>query len=90
MAGIGSYDFEEEYKKLYRRFSRLVVPKCPSCGSGSTATVQVGIVGLSIRLAATCHKFKLIPNGPKPGDWYCKSCSTYFDVPADSAKEGAA
>jgi hypothetical protein len=90
MGGDGSYDFEEEYKKLYRRYSRLDVPPCPRCGSKSTATVQVGIVGLTIRLAATCSTFKLIPNGPRPGEWFCNSCSTYFDVPSESGKEGAA
>jgi hypothetical protein len=38
------------------------------------ASVQVGVIGLTIRLAATCRKFKLIANGPKPGNWFCNSC----------------
>jgi hypothetical protein len=34
-------------------------------------------------LAATCPKFKLIPNGPKPGNWFCNTCQQFFDVPYD-------
>ena len=90
MGGYQRYDIEEEYERLYQRFRRLEVPPCPRCGSMCTATVQVGIIGLTIRLAATCPKIHLLPNGPKPGAWYCKSCSGYFDVPGEAGKEGAA
>jgi hypothetical protein len=50
--------------------------------------VQVGVIGLTIRLAATCRTFKLIPNGPKPANWFCNSCQHFFDIPYE-AKQGA-
>ena len=40
------------------------------------------------RLAAMCPKFKLIPNGPKPGESFCRSCGKIFDVPDASAGLG--
>ena len=45
-----------------------------------SASVQVGVVGITIRLAATCQKFKLIPNGPPKGEWFCNHCEKFFDV----------
>jgi hypothetical protein len=48
--------------------------------------VQVGVVWVTIQLAATCPKVKLIPNGPKPGNWFCKSCSHFFDAPVEPEK----
>jgi hypothetical protein len=48
----------------------------------------VGVIGLTIRLAATCHKFKLIGNGPKPGKWFCNSCQKFFNIP-DKTDKGA-
>jgi hypothetical protein len=64
----------------------MAVPPCTKCGSTQTASVQVGVVWVTIQLAATCPKVKLIPNGPKPGNWFCKSCSHFFDVPAEPEK----
>lgn len=87
MAGYETYDREEVYQEIYQRFTRMEVPPCTRCGASNTASVQVGVIGLTIRLAATCSKFKLIPNGPKPGNWFCNSCNKFFDVPYE-VKEG--
>ena len=81
MAEYETYDREQVYKEQYRRVMNREVPPCTRCGSGATASVQVGVIGITIRLAATCSKFKLIPNGPKPGEWFCQSCGKFFDVP---------
>ncbi len=88
MAEHETYDREQVYKEQYRRFMNMKVPPCTRCGSGATASVQVGVIGITIRLAATCSKFKLIPNGPKPGEWFCQSCGKFFDVHHKS-NEGA-
>ena len=69
-------------ERLIRRFTEMEAPRCIRCGSDDTASVQVGVIGLTIRLAATCRKFKLIPNGPKPGAWFCHGCGSFFDTPA--------
>lgn len=84
MAEGQTFDREQTYQELYRRFMQMEVPPCTRCGTGNTASVQVGVIGLTIRLAATCSKFKLIANGPKPGKWFCNSCGKFFDVPYDS------
>ena len=55
------------------------LPVCSLCGSEDTAEVGVGLVGYSINLAAATTKFKLIPNGPKPGEYFCNSCNEFFD-----------
>lgn len=89
MAGYETYDREQVYQEQYRRFTQMEVPPCPRCGTSNTASVQVGVIGLTIRLAATCSKFKLIPNGPKPGNWFCNSCGKFFDVPYESPKKEA-
>jgi hypothetical protein len=83
MAANDTYDREKVYQKLYQQFAWMEVPPCPRCGTCNTASVQVGVIGLTIRLAATCSKFKLIPNGPKPGNWFCNTCQQFFDVPYD-------
>ena len=88
MAEYETYDREKVYQEQYRRFTQMEVPTCTHCSSGNTASVQVGVIGMTIRLAATCPKFKLIPNGPKPGEWFCKSCQQFFNTP-DRAPEGA-
>ena len=44
------------YEELHRRFTEMEVPRCTCCGGGDTASVQVGVIGLTIRLAATCRK----------------------------------
>jgi hypothetical protein len=88
MATPETYDHDKVYQELHARFMRMDVPTCTQCGSRNTASVQVGVIGLTIRLAATCSKFKLIANGPKPGNWFCNSCQQFFNIP-DGAPEGA-
>jgi hypothetical protein len=62
-----------------RRFEKRPLPACPRCGSANTADVQCGVVGRTIYLAAATTKFKLIPNGPKPGKYFCNGCREFFD-----------
>ncbi len=88
MATPETYDHDKVYQELYARFMRMDVPPCTQCGSHNTASVQVGVIGLTIRLAATCRKFKLIGNGPKPGKWFCNSCQKFFSIP-DETEKGA-
>jgi hypothetical protein len=88
MVAYETYDREQVYQEQYRRFTQLEVPPCTRCGTRNTASVQVGVIGLTIRLAATCRTFKLIPNGPKPANWFCNSCQHFFDIPYE-AKQGA-
>ena len=88
MAEFETYDREQVYQDIYARFMRKEVPPCTQCGSRSTASVQVGIIGLTIRLAATCRKFKLLANGPIPGKWFCNSCQKFFNIP-DETDQGA-
>lgn len=64
-----------------RRFEEAVIPSCPFCNSGDTADVQVGIIGRTINIAAATTKFHLIPNPPKPGNFFCNSCKKYFNAP---------
>ena len=86
MATPETYDHDKVYQELYARFIRMEVPPCTQCGSHDTASVQVGVIGLTIRLAATCRKFKLIGNGPKPGKWFCNSCQQFFSIPDENDK----
>lgn len=86
MAELERYDQETFYQEQYRRFTQMEVPACTKCGSRNTASVQVGVIGITIRLAATCRKFKLIPNGPKPGSWFCNSCERFFSIPDETNK----
>jgi hypothetical protein len=60
------------------RFERAELPACPRCGSQDTANVQVGLIGRTIDIAAATTKFKLIPNGPKPGAYFCNACGEFF------------
>ena len=86
MAEYETYDREKVYQESYERFTQMEVPPCTQCGSHDTASVQVGVIGITIRLAATCRKFKLIPNGPKPGNWFCHSCQKFFSTSAEADK----
>jgi len=63
------------------RIEATVMPPCPLCASDETAEVSVGIVGRSIHIAAQTKKIRLIPNGPRPGDYFCRGCQTYFNAP---------
>lgn len=74
-------DLEEKYPGITEqimRFENAQLPACPNCKSTDTADVQVGIIGRTINIAAATTKFTLIPNGPKPGPYFCKNCKTYF------------
>jgi predicted nucleic-acid-binding Zn-ribbon protein len=61
------------------RLEQAAIPACPRCGSENTAEAQVGIVGRSISIATATNKIKLIPNGPKPGKYFCNTCRGLFD-----------
>lgn len=62
-----------------RNREEATLPVCALCGSEDTAEVGVGIVGYSINLAAATTTFKLIPNGPRPGEYFCNSCEKFFE-----------
>lgn len=65
-------------KEQIFRFEKAVLSPCPHCGAEDTADVQVGIIGRTIHIGAATSKFKLIPNGPRPGKYYCNACQQYF------------
>ena len=54
------------------------LPLCSSCGSANTAAVCVGVVGRTMSIAGATTKIKLIPNGPKPGDYFCNECNEFW------------
>jgi len=60
------------------QFEDAKLPACPRCGSGDTADVQCGVIGRTIHIAAATTKFKLIPNPPKPGEYFCNGCKRFF------------
>lgn len=63
--------------KLY--FETATLPVCSRCGSEDTAEVGGGLVGRSINIAAATTKFKLVPNSPKPGKYFCNTCNEFFN-----------
>lgn len=65
-------------KESIYRFEAAVLPACTHCGSEDTANVQCGVIGRTIHIAYCTSKFKLIPNGPKPGPYYCNACEKCF------------
>lgn len=82
-----SLDAFKEYDAHYQGFIRQVIkwenailPSCTKCGSYDTADVNVGIVSRTIHLAGATTKFKLIPNGPRPGRFYCNTCEAFFSA----------
>ena len=60
-------------------FDGAALPTCNRCGSQNTAQVNVGIIGRTINIACATTKFKLIPNVPKPGDYFCNDCDKFFN-----------
>jgi hypothetical protein len=62
-----------------RYFDEAELPACTHCGSNDTANVQIGIVGRTMAIAGMTRKFFLIPNGPRPGKYFCRTCQQYFD-----------
>ncbi len=73
---------EEAYPGIRRDvmvFENADLPNCSKCGSSDTADVQIGVVGRTMLLCSATTKFKLIPNGPRPGRYFCNSCKTFFN-----------
>lgn len=62
-----------------RHFEDAKLPACSLCGSTDTASVGCGVIGRTIYLASATTKFKLIPNGPRPGEYFCNTCEKYFN-----------
>ena len=62
-----------------RHFEDAELPSCAHCGSGDTASVQIGIIGRTMAIAGMTRKFRLIANGPKPGKYFCRTCQKYYD-----------
>ena len=81
-------EWEQDYPGIGEQIERhqsAELPPCPHCGSESTAVVGVGAVGRAILLSSTCSKFKLIGNGPKPGEYFCNSCQQFFDAETEGS-----
>jgi len=76
-------NMEDSYPDIteqIRRFAEAELPSCPHCGSGDTASVQVGIIGRAITIAASTPKVKLVPNAKdKLGLYFCNACGKYFN-----------
>jgi hypothetical protein len=73
---------EKDYPGITRSiqyFENADLPSCIQCGSNDTADVQIGVIGRTIAIAGMTRKFRLIPNGPRPGTYYCRTCNKYFD-----------
>ena len=66
-------------RKTILGFDKAVLPVCPRCGSDNAADVQCGIIGRTIIIAVATTKIKLIPNGPKPGKYFCNTCEKFFN-----------
>lgn len=62
------------------RFENADLPSCSHCASTDTADVQVGIIGRTIYIGTATTKFHLIPNGPRPGRYFCNHCRKFFDT----------
>ena len=79
---------ETDLRKLEQRFPGIIdqimyfeeadLPICTHCQSMDTADVQIGIIGRTLHIAYATTKFKLIPNGPMPGRYFCNTCSNFF------------
>ena len=75
-------ELEKQYPEIAKDilgFEDAILPSCAHCDSEDTATVQVGVVGRTINIALATTKFRLIPNGPKKGKYFCHSCKEFFD-----------
>jgi hypothetical protein len=71
-------------------FEAAELPHCSHCESANTADVQVGLIQRTINLTAATTKFRLVPNGPKPGRYFCNDCNQYFGdirAPKTSARQ---
>jgi hypothetical protein len=75
-------NMEAGYPGIYAdvlRFENALLPSCHHCGSDDTADVQCGLIGRTMSIACATTKFKLLPNGPKPGRYFCNSCREFFN-----------
>ena len=73
---------EQQYPGIehsVHHYEQATLPACPRCGSEDTAIVSSGIIGHTIAIAAATTKFKLIPNNPKPGSYFCNVCEDFFN-----------
>ena len=70
---------EQVYAKILKQYNEMDVPQCVHCASTDTASVECGVIRLTMALSANCRKFKLIGNGPKPAKWYCNNCEAFFN-----------
>ena len=66
-------------KEQILRFETAALPSCPSCKSSDTASVQVGVILRTMYIDVATTKFKLMPNGPVPGEYFCNHCTEFFD-----------
>ncbi len=65
-------------RKTIDYFENLPIPACPHYGSDDTASVQVGFVGYLLAVVSATSKATMIPNGPRPGTYFCNQCRKYF------------
>lgn len=78
--GVNIEDNYPDITEQIRRFAEAELPSCPHCGSENTASVQVGMVGRAITIAASTPKVKLVPNAKdKLGIYFCNACKKYFN-----------
>jgi hypothetical protein len=61
------------------RFDGATLPPCTLCGSRDTAEANAGVMSRTINIAAATTKFKLIPNGPRPANYFCNMCCKFFN-----------
>ncbi len=71
--------FEQVYAKILKQYNAMDVPQCVHCESVDTASVECGVIRLTMALSANCRKFKLIGNGLKPAKWFCNNCKSFFN-----------
>ncbi len=67
-------------KKRILEIEAKALPACVHSGADDTASVGIGIVGRSMRIAGATTKYHLIAGGPKPGAFFCNSCREYFNA----------
>ena len=73
-------DGDPDIAEQIRLFKEAELPSCPFCGSTETASVQVGMVGRAITIAASTPKVKLVPSAKeKLGIYICNTCGKYFN-----------